>query len=88
MKREGEWLMNSKDRVIRAPKRQKPDRVPMLELSINQKVINSLYPGKNYYEFVEEIGLNVVGLNKGFDTLGLIQREIPVREGVEFHKMD
>ncbi len=52
--------MTSRERIIAALERRRPDRVPMLEWSVSEKVYNALLPGGSYYDFVEWIGYDAV----------------------------
>ena len=56
--------MKSYERVIAALEGKMPDRVPMFELVIDEGVIDGVFPGADYYEFVERFPLDVVGLNR------------------------
>ena len=56
--------MNSRERVIAALERKQPDRVPIFECVIDEKVMQALKPGCDYYEFNEWIGLDNAGLNR------------------------
>ena len=48
--------MTSRERVFAALERREPDRVPMLEWSVSEKVYRQLLPGGSYYDFIEWIG--------------------------------
>ncbi len=52
--------MNSRERVFTALERKTPDRVPMLEWSIDSKVIEAISPGCAYFDFLDQIGLDGV----------------------------
>jgi uroporphyrinogen decarboxylase len=52
------------ERVFRALELGQPDRVPLFETVIDEKVIQGVCPGGDYYEFNDRIGLDVVGLNR------------------------
>ena len=54
--------MNSRDRVFAALERREPDRVPMLEWSIDPKVRDAIYPECSYFDFLERIGMDGVSL--------------------------
>lgn len=54
--------MNSRDRVFAALERKEPDRVPLLEWSIDAKVIEAIYPGCSYFDFMGKIGMEGVTL--------------------------
>jgi len=46
----------SVERIFAVLEGRTPDRVPTAELWVDPKVFQSLYPGRSYYEFVEESG--------------------------------
>ena len=46
--------MNSRERVFSVLEGRIPDRVPLLELWVDPKVFQALYPGSSYYEFIEQ----------------------------------
>jgi len=52
--------MTSKERVFRALNKKEPDRVPIVELTIDPKVINKIYKGCSYMEFIEKVDLDAV----------------------------
>ncbi len=54
--------MNSRDLIFVSLERREPDRVPMLEWSIDPKVRNAIYPGCSYFDFLEKIGMDGVTL--------------------------
>jgi len=56
--------MNHCERVYAALERKQPDRVPLFECVIDEKVMQGIFPGCDYYEFNERIGLDVAGLNR------------------------
>lgn len=56
--------MSSCERVFCALERKQPDRVPLFELAISEKVMQGLLPGCTYDEFNEWIGLDTAGLNR------------------------
>lgn len=58
-------VMNSRGRFLKALAREKPDRVPVWELIINDPVIEALLPGKGYADFVEFVELD--GITTGED---------------------
>ena len=58
--------MNSRDRVFSALRRQVPDRVPMLEFSIDQRVISAICPECDYFDFVEKYGLDAVRVGQQY----------------------
>ena len=67
--------MNSRDRVFAALERKEPDRVPMLEWSIDSKVMDAIYPECSYFDFLDKIGMDAVSL--GFEyTLSGHQRNV------------
>ncbi|MBN1444792.1 MAG: hypothetical protein JW957_01630 [Candidatus Omnitrophica bacterium] len=48
--------MNSRERVFAVLEGKIPDRVPVAEIWIDPKVFQAIYPGRSYYEFIEESG--------------------------------
>ncbi len=56
--------MNSLDRVTAALERRQPDRVPLFECVIDERVQQALLPGADYFEFNEWLGLDNVGQNR------------------------
>jgi len=62
--------MNSKERIFAALERKEPDRVPLLEWSIDQKVIETLSPGSTYFDFLDKIGMDGVSLGYGHTFSG------------------
>ncbi len=53
-------LMNSPERIFAALEGKQPDRVPLMEIIIDPKVVEALYPGCDYFDLVEKMGLDVV----------------------------
>ncbi|PWH17530.1 MAG: hypothetical protein DDG58_07890 [Ardenticatenia bacterium] len=53
-------MMNSHERVIAALQRQVPDRVPILEWFVHPKVYQTIIPGSNWADFVDQIGLDAI----------------------------
>jgi uroporphyrinogen decarboxylase len=56
--------MNSLQRVIAALERRQPDRVPFFECVIDQRVMQALLPGCDYFQFNDWIGLDNAGQNR------------------------
>jgi len=56
--------VNSRERVIAALERRQPDRVPYFECVIDQRVMDALLPGCDYYQFNDWIGLDIAGQNR------------------------
>jgi uroporphyrinogen decarboxylase len=56
--------MSSRERVFCALERGVPDRVPLYEAVIDERVMQALLPGCDYYQFNEWIGLDVGSLNR------------------------
>jgi uroporphyrinogen decarboxylase len=56
--------MNSRERVVAALERKQPDRVPIVEWVIDERVMEALLPGCDYFAFNDWIGLDNVGLNR------------------------
>jgi uroporphyrinogen decarboxylase len=59
--------MNSRERVFAALERQEPDRVPVVEWVIDPHVMEGIYPGSTYLEFVDRMGLDAAGPNTAYD---------------------
>ena len=53
-------MMNSCERVLTALRKQEPDRVPICEMFINKKIINNIYAGCTYFNFIEYVDLDIV----------------------------
>jgi len=60
--------MTSKERVFAALEGRMPDRVSTMEMVVDQKVIQAIHPGVSYYDFIEEIGFDVVCVGMSTDT--------------------
>jgi len=56
--------MNSLERVIAALERRVPDRVPYFECVIDQRVMQALLPGCDYFQFGDWIEIDNAGLNR------------------------
>jgi len=56
--------MNSYERVIAALERRQPDRVPYMESVIDERLIQALVPGCDYFQFNEWLGMDSVGQNR------------------------
>ncbi len=56
--------MNSLERVLTALEHREPDRVPVIEWVISDKIMDALRPGCTYFEFNDWIGLDNVGFNR------------------------
>ena len=56
--------MNSLERVVAALERRQPDRVPFFECVIDERVMQALRPGCDYFQFNDWIGLDNAGLNR------------------------
>ena len=52
--------MNSYERVCEALNHREPDRVPIGECFIDQKVIDGLHPGMTYEDFCEQYDIDIV----------------------------
>jgi uroporphyrinogen decarboxylase len=52
--------MNSRDRVLKTLRGEIPDRVPVMEMFIDHKVINSICPGMSYEDFADYADMDVV----------------------------
>ena len=53
--------MNGYERVMTAMRRGQPDRVPIIETSIDAKVIDAVVPGGDMPAFVEKLDLDAIG---------------------------
>ncbi len=56
--------MNSLQRVVAALERREPDRVPYFECVVDQRVMQALLPGCDYYQFNDWLGMDNVGQNR------------------------
>jgi uroporphyrinogen decarboxylase len=56
--------MNSRERVIAALERRRPDRVPFFECVIDERVMDALLPGCDYDQFNDWIGLDNASQNR------------------------
>jgi uroporphyrinogen decarboxylase len=54
--------LTSRQRIIAALERRIPDRVPVLELVVDSRVIEALSPGDDYIDFVGSVGLDAVAV--------------------------
>jgi uroporphyrinogen decarboxylase len=70
--------MNSRERVIAALERKQPDRVPFFECVIDERVMQGVLPGCDYFEFNEYIGLDIASQNRSSwsrDNVDMIDEE-------------
>jgi uroporphyrinogen decarboxylase len=70
--------MNSYERVIAALERRQPDRVPYMESVIDERLMQALVPGCDYFQFNEWLGMDSVGQNRSSwsrDNVEYIDRE-------------
>jgi uroporphyrinogen decarboxylase len=70
--------MNSRERVITALERRQPDRVPYIESVIDEKLMEALLPGCDYFQFDESLGKDSVGQNRSSwsrDNVEYVDRE-------------
>jgi len=56
--------MSHCERVFAALERKEPDRVPFCECVIDERIMQALLPGCDYYEFNDWIGLDIASLNR------------------------
>jgi uroporphyrinogen decarboxylase len=56
--------VNSLERITTALERRQPDRVPFFECVIDQRVMDALLPGCDYFQFNEWIGLDNASQNR------------------------
>ena len=57
--------MNSAERVFTALRGETPDRVPILEWFVHEKVYQGIYPGCTWPDFVEKIDLDAITVHPG-----------------------
>lgn len=55
-----EMLMDSPERVFRALRGEQPDRVPLMEIIVDPKVVGALHPGCERFDAFEKFGLDAV----------------------------
>ena len=70
--------MNSRERVIAALERRQPDRVPYIESVIDEKLMQALLPGSDYFQFDDWLGKDSVGQNRSSwsrDNVEYVDRE-------------
>jgi uroporphyrinogen decarboxylase len=56
--------MNSYERVVAALEHRQPDRVPYVESVIDDRLMQALLPGRDYFQFNEWLELDSVGQNR------------------------
>ena len=56
--------MNSRERIVTALQRKQPDRVPFFECAIDERVIEKMLPGADYFQFNQWIGQDNVSQNR------------------------
>ncbi|MBM3891491.1 MAG: hypothetical protein FJ388_20455 [Verrucomicrobia bacterium] len=56
--------MTSRERIFCALERRVPDRVPLYEAVVDEKVMQALLPGCDYVAFNDWVGLDNAGLNR------------------------
>ena len=70
--------MNSRERVIAALERRQPDRVPYVESVVDEKLMQTLLPGCDYFQFNDWLGKDSVGQNRSSwsrDNVEYVDRE-------------
>ena len=70
--------MTSRERVFTTLEGKVPDRVPLMEIMIDKKVRESLYPGISYNDFIEEMGVDAICMelwSKDFQNIKWINKE-------------
>ena len=70
--------MNSRGRVIAALERRQPDRVPYVESVVDEKLMQTLLPGCDYFQFNDWLGKDSVGQNRSSwsrDNVEYVDRE-------------
>ena len=70
--------MTSRERVFAALQHRQPDRVPLVEWVIDERVLDAMRPGSSYADFVEWIGLDNAGPNRSSwrrDNVDFVDRE-------------
>jgi len=70
--------MNPRDRVLAALQRREPDRVPVMEMAIDWKVIGDL-GYRSYFDAVDALDLDAIGVNQVCYMLGLMSAYIKFR---------
>lgn len=68
--------MNSRDRIFTALERKEPDRVPLMELGIDQRTISFVDKNCSYFDFIDKVGLDALVIHEIRDAgnLGWIDR--------------
>ncbi|MBM3999226.1 MAG: hypothetical protein FJ297_06750 [Planctomycetes bacterium] len=70
--------MNSFERVVAALERRQPDRVPLVEWVVDERVMEAMLPGCDYFAFNDWLGLDNAGLNRSSwrrDNVEYVDRE-------------
>jgi len=69
--------MNSRERIFTALERKEPDRVPLMELGIDQRTISFMSKNCSYLDFIERVGLDAVVISEVRDAgnLGWIDKK-------------
>ncbi len=70
--------MNSLQRITTALEHKQPDRVPFFECAIDERVIEAMLPGADYFQFNEWIGQDNVSQNRSSwskDNVEIIDEE-------------
>ncbi len=56
--------MNSYERVIATLERRQPDRVPLVEWVVDERIMEAMLPGCDYFAFNDWLGLDNAGMNR------------------------
>jgi uroporphyrinogen decarboxylase len=70
--------MTSRERIFTALEGKVPDRVPLMEILIDKKVRESLYPKISYNDFIEKMSIDVVCMelwSKDFKNIKWINKD-------------
>jgi uroporphyrinogen decarboxylase len=73
--------MNSRQRVIAAFERKKPDRVPHFELVIDSMVIDKIVPGADIFDFIDKMGIDAIAVRPNVKIEKLDENNIKDENG-------
>ena len=57
--------MNGYERVVAALELREPDQIPLMEWGVHPSIIESLCPGADGFDFVEQMGLDGMAVTGG-----------------------